>query len=84
MHNDSPGPFTATQIVTCLGGPDDGRRIPVGIHTSEFFYESPPDSDKPPSTPRSATHYRYCPFATARFRKPCFIHQSITFDFYAQ
>lgn len=78
MHDSSPGPFTATQVVTCIGGPLDGDTLPAPANCIDF--EAPDDP---------AIHYRYCPFASARFQtlkdlRPRFIHQSIAFDFYAQ
>ena len=68
----SQPPFHATQTVDLLGGPFDGERWNVPVDCSEFHGDD------------ANTQYRYCPHASARFGKQCFIHQPIEHDFYAR
>jgi len=52
------------QTATLIGGPDDGTTIEVPMHAIEIEH---PDFGT----------YRYCPHASARFDKACFIHETI-------
>lgn len=71
MHDTEPGPFTATTVVELIGGPFDGETWNVPAHCLSL--ESPND-----------TSYRYCPHASARLGKPCFIHHTLQHDLYAR
>lgn len=72
MHSDPPGAFTATQVVALIGGPYDGEdwNVPADCHA--LTGSSPHDS------------YRYCPHASARFGKACFIQADLQHDLYAR
>ena len=72
-----PTPHTATQVVHLLGGPFDGEAWNVPAGCVEFYGDPGPEGS-------TRTHYRYCPHASARFAKDCFIHKDIAHDFYAR
>ncbi len=70
MHSDPPGPFVATRTAHLIGGPYDGEVWNVETAVSEIHDET--------------DRWRYCPHASARFGKDCFIHHAIEHDFYAR
>jgi len=71
LHNQAPCPSTATQTVELIGGAYDGDEYDVPPNCIELSSEA-------------AGVYRYCPHASARFDKPCFIHQDLDHDLYAR
>ena len=77
LHSEAPGPHLVLQTVHLLGGPLDGSRMPTPVDCIEFYSD-------PGSTGARRHHYRYCPHASARLDKPCFIHATIAHDLYAR
>lgn len=67
---------TATQTTHIIGGPLDGTPFDIPAGCIEFYADPGPEGIR-------RLHYRYCPFASARFGKDCFIYASIAFDFFA-
>ena len=80
MHDSAPGShvFTATQVTHLIGGRLDGINVPLPEHCSEFY------AHPKPTVQQLEDHYRYCPHASARLNKPCFIHSSLAHDLYAR
>lgn len=75
MHSDPPGPYTATRAAhliggPLIGGPLDGETWNVRADTSEIQTET--------------DRWRYCPHASARQQRDCFIHHFIDHDFFAR
>lgn len=79
MDSDPPPleVFTATHVTTLLGGPFDGGQWNVPAGCIEFYGDPGPGG-----THRH--HYRYCPHASARFGKDCFIYSTLSHDLYAR
>lgn len=77
MHDSTPGPYTATLTVELIGGPFDGDKMVIAVGCSAFH--SDPDTNG-----RCSYHYRYCPHASARLGKDCFIDAHVQHDLYAR
>ena len=74
LHSQPPHVTGTTLEALLYGGPLDGSSLPVPEHSSSLTLAEPP---------LEGHAYFYNIFATVRFHRPTFIHQSLNWDIFA-